>query len=296
MKHETTAVWPAELDLGEGPVWDAASSRFLFVDVHGCSVHAWSPGNGSRQSWQLDERIGWLIPRTDGDGFIAGLQSGFARLWLSPELKLEPMGCPHPGEPDVRLNDAKADHLGRIWAGSMNNENPAQADGRLTRLDPSGSFDVQERGIHIANGPCIAQDSSWMLHTDSWKRRIYRYRITPGGVLEDKQLWQHFSASQGTPDGMTIDAQGHIWIAFWGGACVRQFTADGHFMHQIDLPALQITSVAFGGENLDTLLVTRARNGMTAEQLAQYPQSGAVFSIQCGTGGVKPNTFGSVRT
>ncbi len=105
-----------QLELGEGPLWDEAAQRFLIVDVEGRAIHAWSPGSGESQRWSAPERIGWLIPRRDGNGFIAGLQSGFARLWLEPALHIEMIGSPHPAQAAVRLNDAKADPWGRIWA------------------------------------------------------------------------------------------------------------------------------------------------------------------------------------
>lgn len=285
-------IWPAELDLGEGATWHAPSGRFLFVDIHGCAVHAWSPATDQRQSWKLPERIGWLVARTDGDGFMAGLQSGFARLWLEPELRLEKLGSPHAGQDDVRLNDAKADCHGRIWAGSMNNRDSSRADGQLTRLDPDGTFTVMEQGIRIANGPCISEDGRRMLHTDSASGCVYSYRLSPAGELMDKQLWKRFGGKQGSPDGMTMDAAGNVWIAFWGGACIRQFTPDGDLLQRIDLPALQITCMAFGGEDLQSLVVTSARNGLSAAQLAQYPASGCVFLLRPGVAGVLPRAYG----
>jgi xylono-1,5-lactonase len=285
-------IWPAELDLGEGPLWHAPSGRFFFVDVHGCALHAWHASTGARQSWPLPERIGWLIARRDGDGFMAGLQSGFARLWLEPALRLEKLGSPHAGQPDVRLNDAKADCHGRIWAGSMNNVDMRRADGQLTRLDPDGSFTVMETGIRIANGPCIRADGTRMLHTDSALDCVYHYHIGLNGDLLNKQEWKRFGGRQGTPDGMTLDANGNVWIAFWGGACLRQFTPDGELLQRVDLPALQITSVAFGGDDLQSLVVTSARNGMSDKQLAQYPGSGSVFLLRPGVAGVLPQSYG----
>lgn len=288
------AIGNAELDLGEGPLWHAQSGRYFFVDIHGCTVHAWNPATDERKSWKTPERIGWLIPRTDGDGFIAGFQSGFVRLWLEPEMRIEAMGSPHPGQADIRLNDAKADCRGRIWAGSMNNRDPSQPDGQLSRMDADGRITVVERGLHIANGPAIAPDGSWMLHTDSWTNSVYRYQLTESGELREKTLWRQFSRHEGTPDGMTLDAQGHVWIAFWGGACIRCFTPAGAMRGQIDFPALQITSMAFGGHALDQMLVTTARNGMSAAQLAQFPQSGSFFVLNPGAFGVAPCTFGSM--
>jgi D-xylonolactonase len=101
-----------------------------------------------------------VIPRHDGDGHVAGLQSGFVRLWLEPTPRLDAIGSPHPDEPAVRLNDAKADPWGRVWAGSMNNDDHARPDGRLARLDPDGGIEVVERGLRICNGPAIDADGS----------------------------------------------------------------------------------------------------------------------------------------
>jgi D-xylonolactonase len=286
------SVWPADLQLGEGPLWHAASQRFFFVDIHGCALHAWIPATNARQSWAMPERICWLVPRSDGDGFIAGLQSGFVRLWLEPELRTEPIGTPHPGEPLVRLNDAKADRYGRIWAGSMHNDDASLQRGRLARLSADGGINVIESGIYIANGPAIAHDGSWMLHTDSYLDTVYRYDLSPEGALSGKAVWNKFGGEQGTPDGMTLDRDGNVWVAFWGGSCIRQFTPEGTLLRTIALPAPQITSLAFGGDKLDQLLVTSARVGLDDATLERYPLAGSIFVLEPGVQGVLPCTFG----
>lgn len=287
-----TVAIAAPMDLGEGPLWHAASGRFFCVDIHGRTIHAWNPVTGAHQQWATPERIGWLIPRRDGDGFMAGLQSGFYRLWLEPQLRLALVANPHAHNPAVRLNDAKADPWGHIWAGSMNNDTPQQPDGQLTRLDSNGSFEVVERGIHICNGPAIASNGQWMLHSDSLLDTTYRYDMTPEGKLVNKSVWRRFTGQEGTPDGMTIDADGNVWLAFWGGGCIRQFTPDGRLLRKIELPASQITSMAFGGPDLDTLLVTSARNGLSPEQLAKEPLAGHAFVLKPGVRGVLPCVFG----
>ena len=286
------SVWPADLQLGEGPLWHAASQRFFFVDIHGCALHAWTPATNARQSWAMPERICWLVPRSDGDGFIAGLQSGFVRLWLEPELRTESIGTPHPGEPLVRLNDAKADRYGRIWAGSMHNDDASLQRGRLARLTADGGINVIESGIYIANGPAIAHDGSWMLHTDSYLDTVYRYDLSPEGALSGKAVWNKFGGEQGTPDGMTLDRDGNVWVAFWGGSCIRQFTPEGTLLRTIALPAPQITSMAFGGDKLDQLLVTSARVGLDDATLERYPLAGSIFVLEPGVQGVLPCTFG----
>ena len=282
------------LELGEGPLWDEAKQRFLVVDIHGRAVHAWAPSSGTTQRWDVPERIGWLIPRRDGDGFIAGLQSGFARLWLEPALRIEPMGTPHPGQPALRLNDAKADRWGRIWAGSMNNDEHARPDGQLARLDAEGGIEVVERGLHICNGPAIAPDGEWLFHTDSYKARIHRYRLDAQGGLSEKCLWKQFDRNQGSPDGMCFDAEGCLWIAFWGAGCVRRFSTDGELLRQIDLPPRQTSSVAFGGPDYSMMLVTSAREGLNAVALQAQPLAGATFVLNPGVRGLPALGFGPV--
>lgn len=280
------------LELGEGPLWDEAGQRFLLVDIHGRAVHAWAPASGAMQRWDLPERIGWLIPRADGDGFIAGLQSGFVRLWLEPELRIEVIGSPHLGEPALRLNDAKADCQGRIWAGSMHNEDYARTDGRLARLDVDGSIHIVEPGMHICNGPAITPDGEWLFHTDSYLRIIHRYRLHSDGRLVDKRLWKRFETADGAPDGMCFDAGAALWIAFWGAGCVRRFALDGRLLAQIDLPARQISSVAFGGDDYATLLVTSAREGLSPQDLQAQPMAGRSFTLTPGVCGLPPCRFG----
>jgi sugar lactone lactonase YvrE len=279
------------LELGEGPLWDEAGQRFFVVDIHGRAIHAWSPAGGALERWDLPERIGWLIPRADG-GFVAGLQSGFVRLTLEPDLRIEPIGSPHAGEPAVRLNDAKADCQGRIWAGSMNNDDYARTDGRLARLDPDGSIHVVERGLRVCNGPAITPEGDELFHTDSYRRTIHRYRLHADGRLTDKALWKRFDAAEGAPDGMCFDAEGRLWIAFWGGACVRRFATDGSMLAQIELPPRLVSSVAFGGADYATLIVTSAREGLSAEALLAQPLAGSTFALRPGVRGLPPCRWG----
>lgn len=282
------------LSLGEGPLWDVARQRFLVVDIHGRAVHAWTPSTDAVQRWDLPERIGWLIPRRDGDGFVGGLQSGFVRLWLEPALRIESIGSPHPGQSAVRLNDAKADRQGRIWAGSMNNEDHARTDGQLARLDTDGGIEVVERGLHICNGPALTPDGRWLFHTDSYPARTWRYRLDAAGHLHDKTLWRQFDArAGGSPDGMCFDAEGALWIAFWGGGCLRRFDVDGRLLRQIDLPARQITSIAFGGDDFATLIVTSAHDGLDAAARAAQPLAGATFVLDPGVRGLPPLAYGA---
>jgi sugar lactone lactonase YvrE len=132
-----------------------------------------------------------------------------------------------------------------------------------------------------------------MLHTDSYLNTVSRYNITAQGELSQASVWKVFDESEGSPDGMTIDSDGNVWVAFWGGACIRQFSPEGELLKKLPLPAPNITNVCFGGEALDILLVTSARNGLSASELERYPLSGSVFSLQVGVRGVAPCCYGA---
>ncbi len=291
MSTSVQVAWALQAQLGEGPVWHAPSGRFFFVDIHGCALHAWHPESGARQSWPTPERLCWVIPRADGDGWLAGRQSGFHRLWIDGErLQWEYLPSPHPLQSDVRLNDAKADPWGRVWAGSMNNADPSRPDGALYCVEADGTVHCVERGLHIANGPAIAPDGSFMLHTDSFHNTVYRYDLGEHGSLRNKTVWRVFSPQEGTPDGMTFDAEGNVWIAFWGGACVRQLRAsDASTLQYVPVPATQVTSLAFGGADLRTLCITSACVGLVGNAMDQNFYQGALFTSGNAAQGVLPN-------
>ena len=291
-KYEVQCLWDLGAQLGEGPLWVAEQQRLYFVDLKSKTLHAFDTETGQRHAWEMPDYVCWLIARADGDGFMAGLRHGIARVWLEPELRIDYIAHPFAPGSDLRLNDAKVDSAGRIWAGSMHNETPDQPHGQLACLHPDGRIEVVERGIHIANGPAISADGTVLLHTDTWLNTIYRYQLGADGQLRDKTVWKTFAEGEGSPDGMTFDAEGYVWIAFWGGACIRRFSLDGSLLQQVDMPASQITNVAFGGADLDLMLVTSARVDLTAEQLAQQPLAGSAFVLRTGVRGVLPGVWG----
>jgi D-xylonolactonase len=131
------------------------------------------------------------------------------------------------------------------------------------------------------------------VHTDSAARTIHHYRLHADGRLSDKTLWRRFTAADGSPDGMSFDAEGALWIAFWGAGCIRRFAIDGTLLRQIDLPARQITSLAFGGPDLDMLLVTSAYEGLDPAARRAEPLTGACFVLRPGVRGLPPCLYGS---
>lgn len=285
-------------DLGEGLHWDARRACLWLVDVHGRRLIRWDLGAPRWQEWKTPGRIGWAIPEAGADTLLLGLQAGIARVSLGAvEIeRLDWLARPFEGHADLRLNDAKADASGAIWAGSMNNEEPSGREGCLFRLGPDGDLTVHDSHYGVANGPAISPDGTTMLHTDSACRRIYAFDLdAPAGVVSGKRLWKEFSGDEGYPDGMCFDARGDIWVAHWAAGCISCFAPDGALRRRIELPAPLITNVCFGGPALDRLFVTSARTGLRPEALARFPLSGSLFEVRVDTVGLAGLPYAASR-
>ncbi len=270
--------------LGEGPIWHSGEGALYWVDILECRLSRLALADGRVDGWAMPEMIGWVIPRRDGPGLLAGLQSGIKALSLDP-FTLAPF-ADLPGEPEGnRLNDAKADANGRLWAGTM----PVTCDrptGALYRVDPGGAVARMDDGYHVANGPAISPDGRWLHHTNSVRGEVYRFALHDDGTLGPRELWLRFEREWGSPDGMCFDADGGLWIAHWGGGCVSRFDADARVERRIALPASQITSMAFAGEAFDRLFVTSAADGV------DEPLAGSLFEVDPGVRGLAPHWFG----
>jgi xylono-1,5-lactonase len=284
-------VWPVGCVLGEGLVWSAAKQSMFFVDIKGMAVHAYTPEKQAQRSWPMPEMIGWLVPRASGD-WVAGFKSGVATLKLGQPSKIDFLHKLHKPNSPMRLNDAKADALGRLWFGTMNGEDETQPVGVFYRADAGGALTTVDRGYCVTNGPTFSADGRTLFHTDSELRTIYAFDVSPEGELANKRVWVKFADDEGYPDGMTTDAEGHVWVAHWGGARVTQRDATGRVVRTVALPAPRVTNVAFGGKDLTDLYITTARIGLNAAALAVAPTSGGLFRLKGAGQGVLPGVFG----
>lgn len=270
--------------LGEAPFWSVRQQALYWVDILGQTVFRLRPADGSVATWGMPGMIAWLIERAHADGFVAGTQRELVYLSLEP-MKITPIACPEPDFPGNRLNDAKADARGCIWAGTM----PLSAEGdtgSLYRLDPDGRVTCHDRGYSVTNGPAFSPDGHYLYHTDSLRGLVYRFELGNEGELLNRSVFLRFGPDDGKPDGMTVDSEGALWIALWGASRVSRYSARGEFDRSILLPASQITSCAFGGEALDRMFVTSAAEGVNDEAMA-----GALFEIDPHATGIAPNLF-----
>lgn len=272
--------------VGEGPLWCEREDRVYWVDILGSSLHAYTLSSGATQTWGFNQPVCWIIERASG-GFILGLADGIYQLRLDP-FAMTLIARPFAAATQNRLNDAKADSLGRIWAGSMHMPQ-TQKSGALYRLDTDLSVIEADGPYQIANGPTFSADGRRIFHTDSAAGQVYAFDLIDG-ELGQRQEFIRFPSDWGAPDGMTTDASGGVWIAHWGGGRVTRFTPDGEVDFAIAVPARQVTSLCFAGPALDRMFVTTAALDQPDDKLA-----GALFEIPPemlrGHTGLQPNPF-----
>ena len=276
--------------LGEGPWWDARTGTLLWVDIDGRLLQRHDPSSGRTVTRSLDQKAGAVMARAGGglalalgDGvWVADADLGLLRLAASIE----------PDDPGMRLNDAKCDRRGRLWVGSMAHDARPRA-GALYRVDPDGSVERILVDVTISNGIDWSPDDRLMYYIDSATRRVdvLDYDLTTGRASGRRALIR-IPEGAGLPDGMTVDAEGCLWVALWDGWSVRRYSPSGDLDRIVQLPVARPTSCAFGGPDLTDLYVTSASTGLSASELAAQPLAGSLFVARPGVRGLEATPFG----
>jgi sugar lactone lactonase YvrE len=276
--------------LGESPVWSVVEQMLYWVDVRAPAIHRFDPETGDHRKWPVPEQVGSIGLASDAR-LIAALRTGFF-YFNTKSGDLEPIFDPEPNLPVNRLNDGKMDPAGRFWCGSMSDPDRAPV-GTLYRLDPDGTCTATEDGLTIPNALCWAPDGKTMYFADSVERMIRAYDFDPvSGEMSNRRTFVTVPEADGVPDGATVDAQGYLWSAHMRGWRVTRYTPDGRIDRVIELPCSNITSCGFGGENLDVLYITTARQRLTEEELAAQPLAGSLFAAKPGVSGIAEPVFG----
>ena len=278
--------------LGEGPVWDAKQQMLYWVDILNGAIHGYAPKNKMYTTIQLDQLIGAVALCTDGN-FIAALQNGFALIdRASGEVKM--IEDPEAHLPGNRFNDGKCDSAGRFWAGTMALTEDAGA-GSIYTIEKNVGVIKKINNVSISNGMAWSPDHGTLYYIDSpsFKVVAYDYDKTTGNISNERTIIT-ITAVDGTPDGMTIDTEGMLWIAHWDGWQVTRWNpATGEKLFHFTLPVGRVTSCTFGGQSLEDLYITSARVGLTDEALESQPMAGALFVIpNCGFKGLPAFEFG----
>lgn len=290
MGQKAELVLDVKSQLGEGPLWLEAQGTLTWVDIEGRRIEFYHPGTGDRRHIDVGERIGAVVETEDGR-LLCALKSGL--YYVDPSTaKKEAITNPEPNKPDNRFNDGKCDPAGRFWIGTM----PTKGDtpeGALYMLDRDGAVYTKVQEVGCSNGLGWSLDGTSMYYIDSPTKRVdlFDFDMT-SGQLSGRRCLVEIPDGLGYPDGMTVDAEGMIWVAHWSGSCVTRWSpATGELLERVELPVSQVTSCTFGGPNLDVLYITSARIGLSEEQLEKEPLAGGVFRYIPGVKGLPATKY-----
>ena len=273
--------------LGEGPLWVAREKSLYWVDIKGRKIFRLD-ASGALRTWETPFRIGSLATRRAG-GFVAGTEDGFALVDLDSG-RFEIFANPEPALPGNRFNDGKLDRSGRFWAGTMDDAEQS-ATGSLYRLDADRSWRRFDEGYRVTNGPAFSRDGRRMYHNDSARQVTFAFDLDDDGVPTNRRIFASYGEGEGYPDGMTVDADDCLWIAFWDGWCLRRYSPEGNCLELIGLPVQKPTSCTFGGPDLRQLYVTSASIGLTDEERADQPCAGGLFMLDTPFAGLEDTAF-----
>ena len=276
--------------LGEGPLWDAAGNRLFWVDIKAPALFAMDFATRSVRRRDMPEPLGAIGLRAKG-GLIGAFRGGFACIDLETG-GVTPIGRVPAHPPGNRFNDGHVDPRGRFWAGTMDDSEKGPT-GHLYRLDPDGHVEHFESGFVVTNGIEWSADGRTLYFVESAARRIWAYDFDmDAGRPGKRRLFAELDPEAGYPDGLTVDAEDHVWGAHWDGARLTRYRPDGSVERVVKLPVPRTTSCCFGGPDLATLFVTSARIGLDDAALGAAPLSGSVFAITgLGVRGRPPHRF-----
>ncbi|MGX7952906.1 SMP-30/gluconolactonase/LRE family protein [Tsuneonella sp. HG249] len=271
--------------LGEGPVWIARNEALHWLDI--VSGRLFQNAAGQTDVVEPTQTLCSIVPRAAG-GFIGGSLDGIVA--IGADFAIAPLVHPETDQPGNRFNDGKVDREGRFWAGTMDRTERA-ASGSLYRLDADRRCTRIDSGYTVTNGPAFSVDGRTMYHTDSGRQIIYAFELDRAGNASNRRVFAQFGEGDGYPDGMTVDAEDCLWVAFWDGWCIRRLSPTGERLQEIAVPVQRPTSCAFGGERLDKLFITSARRDFTPAELERQPQAGGLFCFEPGVTGIAELPF-----
>ena len=281
-----------ESELGEGPVWDVRRKLICWVDIIGGKIYQCAPDTKKMSTIAVHQMIGAIAICKNGD-FVAATQNGFA--FINREThEVKMLANPEVHLPNNRFNDGKCDPEGRFWAGTMSfSEEPGA--GSVYALESDLSVTKKIEGVTISNGMAWSIDHQTFYYIDSPAFEVVSYHYNKRtGHITNKKTVIRIEEKEGSPDGMTIDREGMLWIAHWDGWQVARWNPEtGEKLTRVQLPVARVSSCTFGGENLDDLYITSAREGLTKDELQKQPLAGSLFVVRgCGYKGMATFEFG----
>ena len=280
---------PSNALLAEGPRWDAAGGRLLWVDIEAGALHLFDPAGGRDRAIQLGSRVGAAAPTHDAARVLVALADRLALVDLEDGSLHTLVEIPH-GE-GIRLNDGACDAAGRFWIGSMAlDESPAA--GALYRYSGDAGLERVLEGVTLSNGLGWSPDHGTMYYIDSMTYRVDRFDVdVASGAIADRRPFATIERGAGVPDGLAVDDEGCVWVALWGGGAVRRYTPNGELERTVAVPAEKVTACCFGGDDGRSLYVTTASFELSEEERERQPLAGSVFVKNAGVSGPAAQPF-----
>lgn len=266
-----------EAILGESPLWSVDEGVLYWLDCLQPAIYRFNPLSGDNSSIVLDQIV-TSIALCSTDCLLVTTEQGYAFANFKTG-KLDLIADPYAKQA-VIFNDGKCDRKGRFWSGTAAKDWQSPI-GILFQLNADLSFKPMAEGFILSNGIGFSPDNKYLYFADSMAHTIYRFDFDlQRGTITNKKSFISIPSTDGLPDGLTVDADGFLWVAMWDGSCINRYNPQGEKVSSIQLPIPRPTSVAFGDHDLSTLYVTSARMGLSDEQLQQSPASGNLFAIK----------------
>ena len=279
MKKTAEIVLNHFCELGEGPVWDAARNCILWVDITKGEIHQYFIADKKHKVFNAGQMVGAIALAGNGK-LIAALQHGFFSIDLETQ-SMRAIADPEAALPHNRFNDGKCDPVGRFWAGTMSITDQEKT-GKLYMLDTDYVVSTKIDNVTCSNGMAWSPYCKTFYYIDTGAQEVvaYDYDIVNAEITNKRSIIK-IATEKGYPDGMTIDAEGMLWVAIWGGWKIERYDpGTGQLLDKVHLPVSLVTSCTFGGENLEDLYITTARAGLSEKQLRSQPNAGALFVVR----------------
>lgn len=278
--------------LGEGAFWNHKTQELYWVDIVANQFHIYNPSTKKDQSIKMPSSIGTVVPYTSEKAIVA-LADGIYKVDISSG-EIELLSDVESNIPENRFNDGKCDPNGNLWVGSIHYDQ-LKYNASLYKVEENGTTTKMIDSVTNSNGIVWTKDSKTMYYIDTPTATIKAYDFDGNtSTISNERIAVKISKEDGFPDGMAIDEDDMLWVGIWSGKAVARFNPmTGKLISKINVPAINVTSCAFGGENLDELYITTSSLGMTDEEVVKYPLAGSIFKVKPGVKGVKSTFFGA---
>ena len=279
--------------LGETPLWHAEHATLYWADIPGKAVHALRPSDNAHRSWPMPSEPG-CIALCDEGSILVALRTGLVVLNTDSGALYPITDAPYDTT-KIRFNDGRCDAAGRFWVGTI--YEPRDHQGATLYSVTHGTLKDHEQPATVSNGVAFSPDNRTMYRSDTTSHIIFAYDFDlQNGTLGARRVVREFSQDKsnnygGRPDGAAVDSEGAYWCAMFEGGRLLRLSPQGEILREVALPVRCPTMLAFGGPDLRTLYITTARNNRPEAEVAQYPLSGCVLTLEVDVAGLPEHQY-----